>query len=125
VGPARILEHAQLDKKLLLLSVMMCVVATPKMLDVVSEMQDVAVTKVQDLVALLGTEELVRIVLFCNRHGMSISARLAGKQLRLDQYLPATTANELAFIMRSLLLVQVFVTMWRYCRTCCCPRWRS
>ncbi|EGZ20366.1 hypothetical protein PHYSODRAFT_359897 [Phytophthora sojae] len=51
---------------------------------------------------IMSPVELARIALFCHRHGMPITADLAGKLLKLHQHLPAMISNELAFVKRSL-----------------------
>ncbi|OWZ07431.1 putative mitochondrial protein [Phytophthora megakarya] len=50
----------------------------------------------------INPEELARIALFCHRHGMPMTEKLADNLLKLHQHIPVTIANELAFVKRSL-----------------------
>lgn len=50
----------------------------------------------------ISPEELARIALFCHRHGLPLTTKLATNLLRLHKHLPAMIVNELTFVKRSL-----------------------
>ncbi|KAL4108870.1 hypothetical protein PRIC1_000579 [Phytophthora ramorum] len=49
----------------------------------------------------MSPAELARIALFCHRHGMPMSSKMADQLLKLHKHLPSMLANELAFVKRS------------------------
>ncbi|POM58156.1 mitochondrial protein [Phytophthora palmivora] len=50
----------------------------------------------------MNPEELARIALFCHRHGIPMTEKLADNLLKLHQHIPTMIASELAFVKRSL-----------------------